>query len=117
MKRIRLLPASACVAFALSLAGCDSSHPTETMLDPMVAQQLVASRADPDKALADKVKHALAIDVEPGAYGVEVTATDGTVQLWGKVGSTAMRKRFELTAAGVVGVKALENKLVVDPGA
>jgi len=28
-----------------------------------------------------------------------------------------MRKRFETTAAGVVGVKAIENWLVVDPDA
>ena len=117
MKRSLAIHAATCAAIALSLSACDAPQGTETVLDPVVAQQLVAARVDPDKALADKVKHALAVDVEPGAYGIEVTATDGTVQLWGKVDSTGMRKRFELTAAGVVGVKALENWLVVDPGA
>ena len=78
---------------------------------------MVAARADPDKALADKVKHALAVDSDPGAHGIEVTATDGTVRLLGTVESTGVRKRFAVTAAGVVGVKALENRLAVDPGA
>ena len=109
--------ASVCAAIALALAACDASHGTDAPLDASAAQRLVAERADPDKALADKVKHALAVDSEPGAYGIEVTATDGRVQLLGRVESTSMRKRFEVTAAGVVGVKALENRLAVDPGA
>jgi osmotically-inducible protein OsmY len=117
MHKIRPLPAATFAAIALSLSACGASHGSDVAIDPVAAQQLVAEHADPDKALADKVKRALAVDVEPGAYGVEVTATDGRVQLWGKVESTAERKRFGLTAAGVVGVKALENRLEVDAGA
>ena len=117
MKRNPIIRAAAYAAIALTLAACDTSQNTEAVLDPSVAQQLVAARADPDRALAEKVKTALGLDTGQGAYGVEVTASDGTVQLWGIVDSTAVRKRFEVTAAGVVGVKALENWLVVDPGA
>ena len=107
----------AAIALALALAACDGSHYSDVAIDPMAAQQLVAAHVDPDKALADKVKHALAVDTEPGAYGIEVTATDGTVELWGTADSSATRKRFELTAAGVVGVKAIASHLQVDPGA
>lgn len=117
MQHNLIIRTAAFAAIALTLVACDSTQNTEVVLDPVVAQQLVAARADPDGALAEKVKTALGLDTGQGAYGVEVTASDGTVQLWGIVESTAVRKRFELTAAGVVGVKALENWLVVDPGA
>ena len=110
-------PVFAAAIAVLALAACDGSHYADVAIDPATAQQLVAAHVDPDKALADKVKHALAVDTEPGAYGIEVTADGGTVQLWGKVASTSARKRSMLTAAGVVGVKALENHLEVDPGA
>jgi osmotically-inducible protein OsmY len=63
------------------------------------------------------VKHALGLDTGAVPYGVEVTASDGRVELWGTVDSTAARKRIEITAAGVVGVKAIESHLQVDPGA
>jgi len=109
--------AAAIAAFAFTLAACDSSHESESAVDPTVAQQLLAARADPDKALAEKVARALGNEPGSLSYGVEVTADDGRVQLWGTVDSTAVRKRMELSAAGVVGVKAVENRLVVDPGA
>jgi len=102
---------------ALVLAACEASQTNDGAIDPQAAQQMLAARADPDKALAEKVKHALGEDVGPGAYGVEVTAADGKVQLWGRVESNAVRQRIGVTAAGVVGVKGLENKLQVDPGA
>jgi osmotically-inducible protein OsmY len=117
MKRNPVIRAAAVAAVAFALAGCDSPQDTEAAVDPAVAQQLLAARADPDKALAEKVERALGMDTGSLPYGVEVTASQGTVQLWGKVDSTGMRKRFGLTAAGVVGVKAIENWLVVDPGA
>jgi osmotically-inducible protein OsmY len=101
---------------ALALAGCDASRETDAAIDPLVAQQLVAARADPDKALADKVKKALGTE-EGAAYGVEVSANDGTVILWGRVDSTAERRRLATITAGVVGVRALINNIALDPGA
>ena len=103
-------------AFAFSLAACDGSQEPVAAVDPVVAQQLVAVRADPDRALADKVKKALGTD-EGAAYGVEVSATDGTVILWGKVDSSAERRRMATIAAGVVGVRTLINNITLDPGA
>jgi len=117
MKYKHFTRAAAFAALVFTLAACDSSHETESSVDPVVAQQLLASRADPDKALAEKVARALGNEPGSLSYGVEVTADDGRVQLWGTVDSTAVRKRMELSAAGVVGVKAVENRLVVDPGA
>ena len=112
-----IIRTAAIAAMAFTLAACDASHETDAAVEPAVAQQLLAARADPDKALAEKVERALGIDTGSVPYGVEVTASDGRVQLWGTVDSTAVRKRLGLAAAGVVGVKALENRLVVDPGA
>ena len=114
MYQARLVCAAAFVA--ITLAACDASQSTDAAIDPLVAQQLVAARADPDKALADKVKKALGTE-EGAAYGVEVSAADGTVILWGKVDSTAERKRLATTAAGVIGVRALINNVTLDPGA
>lgn len=116
MKRLSIIRAAAFAALSLVLTACDTPTSSEGVVDPSAAQQLIAARADPDKALAEKVKKALGTDAG-AAYGVEVTATDGTVNLWGTVDSTAERKRFATIAAGVVGVRALENHLVVDPGA
>jgi osmotically-inducible protein OsmY len=116
MKSVSIIRAAAFAAAALTLAACDSTTSSEGVLDPGVAQQVVAERADPDRALAEKVKKALGTE-EGAAYGVEVTATDGRINLWGTVDSTAARKRLATTAAGVVGVRALENHINVDPGA
>ena len=102
---------------AFGIAACDVAHNQEITIEPSVAVQLHAERVDPDKALAEKVKKSLGIGEEPLAFGVEVTAHDGRVELWGTVDSTNQRKRFGLTAAGVVGVRALENHLAVDSGA
>jgi osmotically-inducible protein OsmY len=109
MNLLRLL---VLVSIVYPLAGCDARGG----IDPVAAQEVALARTDPDAALAEKVERALGVD-SAAAYGVEVTATDGAVELWGTVDSNAVRKRLELTAAGVVGVKALTSRLKVDPGA
>jgi len=100
-------------SLALLLAACDA----QPGLEPEVAQQIAAARIDPDAGLARKVEKALGVDTGALPYGIEVTATDGRIGLWGTVDNSAARKRFELTAAGVVGVRAVENHIRVDPGA
>jgi osmotically-inducible protein OsmY len=115
MNRTTLIRAAASAAIALTLAACDSAS-SDGVLDPTVAQQVVAARANPDLALADKVRKALGAGAG-AAYGVDVTAADGTVVLWGTVDSTSERKRLATTAAGVVGVHALRDNLKVDSGA
>ena len=110
MKNIRIIGIA---AITLLIAACDA-HPG---LDPEVAQAVSAARIDPDGALASKVEKALGLDTGALPYGVEVTASDGKVELWGTVNGSAERKRFELIAAGVVGVRAVKNHLRVDAGA
>jgi len=101
------------VSILFLLAACDG-HPG---FEPEIAAQVAAAQNDPDAALAEKVEKAIGVGNGSLAYGVEVTATDGKVELWGTVDSTAARKRFALTAAGVVGVRAVQNHIRVDPGA
>lgn len=103
----------ASVSIVFLIAACDAYSPVESIFP----QEFALAKTDPDAALADKVEKALGTDDAPLAFGVEVTARDGKVELWGTVDSHAARKRFELIAAGVVGVKSLENHLKVDPGA
>jgi osmotically-inducible protein OsmY len=95
------------------IAGCDA----HTSVESVVPREVAAARIDSDAALARKVEKALGVDEGNLPYGVEVTATGGKVELWGKVDSNAARKRFGVIAAGVVGVRAIENHIEVDPGA
>jgi len=115
MKNVSIIRIAIFAAAALTLAACDSSS-SEGVVDPTVAQQLVAARANPDMALAEKVRKALGTG-EGAGYDVQVTAADGAVTLWGTVESTAERKRMATTAAGVIGVRALQDNLRVDSGA
>jgi len=114
---MKLLRALILVSIVYPLAGCSNNDDPARAVEQAVAKEILASTADPDKQLAEKVERALGVDGAPLAFGVEVTARDGKVELWGTVDSHAARKRFELIAAGVVGVKSLENHLKVDPGA
>ena len=110
MKTIRIL---GIVSVLFLLAACDA----QPGLESPVAQEVAIARIDPDAALAEKVERALGGEAAPLAYGVEVTASEGRIELWGTVDSNAVRKRFEVLAAGVVGVKAITSHLNVDPGA
>ncbi|MGH8766442.1 MAG: BON domain-containing protein [Burkholderiales bacterium] len=108
--------AAVLAAFALSLAACDHEEDASARaFEVAVAKEILAPKQDPDKLLAEKVRDALGIGQGP-AYGIEVTADEGRVILLGHVDSNAERKRFEVTAAGVVGVRAIDNRIVVDPG-
>src|SRR6185503_2333800 len=118
MKRTRSMYIAATAAIAFSLAACNARHGSGSMFEPVAAQQLAVERIDPDNALTEKVKTALGLDAGQGAsYGVELPASDGAVDICGTVDGSAVRKRLEVTAAGVVGVKALRNHIQVDPGA
>jgi osmotically-inducible protein OsmY len=114
MKIIRFV---SIVSIAFLLAACFHENDPARAVEQAVAKEILTPAVDPDEQLAGKVEKALGSGSAPLAFGVEVTARDGKVELWGTVESTAARRRFELIAAGVVGVKSLENHLQVDPGA
>ena len=73
-------------------------------------------KPDPNKELADRVKRALTDDAKIQAAGIDVTANDGTVTLWGTAATAAEKNRAAQAARKVDGVKAVENKIAVVKG-
>lgn len=123
----RVVPVTLAV-LGLMLAGCGdrpaAQKPGEappkapvaapTQAPPPVVEQ--APKPVPRAALASRVKQALEADPDVAGQGIDVSAADGTVRLWGTVASEAERKRAEAVAAAVAGVGAVDNKLVVVRG-
>src|SRR5262245_27016459 len=58
-------------------------------------------KPDPNKELADRVKRALESEAKIQAAGIDVTAKDGRVTLWGTTTTTAERRRAENAAKKV----------------
>ncbi len=75
-----------------------------------------APKPDPNKELAARVKRALEGEAKIQAQAIDVTASDGKITLWGTAATNAERSRAAKTAAGVEGVKSVENKLAVVKG-
>jgi len=73
-------------------------------------------KPDPNKELADRVKRALEDVAKIQAAGIDVTANDGTVTLWGTAATAAEKNRAAQAARKVDGVKAVENKIAVVKG-
>jgi osmotically-inducible protein OsmY len=48
---------------------------------------------------------------------LNATVHDGTVKLWGMVDSEAEKEAARLAAEQVAGVQAIENNVIVQPGA
>jgi len=71
---------------------------------------------DLNKELAERVKRALEGEAKIQAAGIDVTAKDGTVTLWGTTTTAAEKARAARAAAKVDGVKAVENKLAIVKG-
>ena len=74
-------------------------------------------KPDPNKELAAKVKQALeAPAAKLPAAGIDVTAADGKVSLWGTVETDQQRRRAAQIAGKVDGVKGVDNQLKVVKG-
>jgi hyperosmotically inducible protein len=73
-------------------------------------------KPDPNKELAQRVKRALEGDAKIPAGGIDVTAADGKVTLWGTTGTPAERARAAQAAAKVDGVTSVDNQLKVVKG-
>lgn len=69
-----------------------------------------------DQALADRVKAALRAERGLNADGIDITAKDGTVTLFGTTETKMKREIAAKVAAAVAGVKSVENKLAVVAG-
>src|SRR5258706_12716528 len=81
-----------------------------------VAKAPEAPKPDPNKELAERVKKALEGQAKIQAAGIDVTATDGTVTLWGTAATAAERDRAARAAGKVDGVKSVQNKIAVVKG-
>jgi hypothetical protein len=73
-------------------------------------------RPDPNKELADRVKRALTDDAKIQAAGIDVTAQNGTVTLWGTAATQSERNRAGAAAARVQGVNSVDNRLAIVKG-
>ena len=75
-----------------------------------------APKPDPNKELAARVKKALEGEPKVQAGGIDVTAADGKVTLWGTAANAAERNRAGAVASKVDGVKSLDNQIKVVKG-
>jgi hypothetical protein len=73
-------------------------------------------KPDPNKDLAQKVKRALEQDAKIQAAGIDVSANNGAVTLWGTAATAGERNRAASAASKVEGVKTVENKIAVVKG-
>lgn len=75
-----------------------------------------APKPDPNKELAERVKRALEGEAKIQAAGIDVTASNGVVTLWGTAATTDERERAARVAGKIDGVKSVENKIAVVKG-
>ncbi|SRR6266436_3266023 len=75
-----------------------------------------APKPDPNQELAARVKKALEGAAKIQAAGIDVTAADGKVTLWGTAATAAERKRAESVASKVDGVRSVDNQIKVVKG-
>ena len=75
-----------------------------------------APKPDPNKELARRVKQALEADGKIQGAGMDVTAADGKVTLWGTTATAGDRTRAGQIAAKVDGVSGVDNQLKVVKG-
>ena len=124
------LVTAALIAFAFS--GCGQEPPPKPVVKavPVPAQPAnqdaakaeaermaaQAARAAADKELAGRVKAALGAERTLNAHGIDVVASNGAVTLFGTAESRMKREIAGKVAAGVEGVKSVENKLAIVAG-
>jgi len=120
---------AALLAFALS--GCGQEPPPKPAVKvvpvPTPAAQdaakaepakpsAEAARAAADKELAGRVKAALGAERTLNVHGIDVVASNGAVTLFGTAETRMKREIAGKVAAGVEGVKSVENKLAIVAG-
>jgi hypothetical protein len=117
---------------ALGLAACDEApKPAPKPAAPPPPPQAAATPAtvapkpevkpeppkpDPNKELAARVKRALEGEAKIQAAGIDVSAADGKVTLWGTAATDAERNRAAGVARKVEGVSAVDNQIKVVKG-
>src|ERR1043165_2056416 len=83
---------------------------------PKPAPKVEEPRPDPNKELAARVKKALEQDAKIQAAGIDVTAQNGAVTLWGTAATQGERNRAAAAASKVDGVSSVDNRIAVVKG-
>jgi hypothetical protein len=119
------------IALLFGIAACgDSAPPAKPAAQPATpapqtpapqakapeAKAPEAPKPDPNKELAQRVKQALESDGKVQGGGIDVTAKDGRVSLWGTTATAGERSRAAQIAAKVDGVTSVDNQLKVVKG-
>jgi osmotically-inducible protein OsmY len=114
------------VLATLALAACGESEPPKpAAVQPVkpLAQPAQTAAAAPapaapsaDELLRERVTRALRDTRKVDGQGVDVTVAAGTVSLFGTAASEDARRAIERYVAGLDGVQAVVNKLVVVRG-
>ena len=119
------------IATILALAACgDSTPPPKPAAQPAAPAPQAAAPApkapevkppeapkpDPNKELAQRVKRALEGDGKVQAAGIDVTAKDGRVSLWGTAATAGERNRAGQIASKVEGVASVDNQIKIVKG-
>jgi len=117
-------------ALTLALAACgDAPPPPKPAAPPAPPPQAAAPapkapevkapeapKPDPNKELSRRVKQALEGEPKVQAGGIDVTATDGRVSLWGTAATARERTLAAQVASKVDGVKSVDNQLKIVKG-
>jgi osmotically-inducible protein OsmY len=110
----------AALLLAALVAACSEPPPPKPAVkapEPKVeARAPDAPKADADKELARRVKRVLENETKIQAAGIDVTAKDGAVTLWGTAASVEEMRRAAQAAARVDGVKSVDNRILVVRG-
>jgi hyperosmotically inducible periplasmic protein len=118
------------IALLFAIAACSDSTPPPKPAAPAApppqaeapaaktpeTKAAEAPKPDPNKELARRVKQALEGDGKIQGAGIDVTATEGKVTLWGTTATPGERSRAGQIAAKVDGVSAVDNQLKVVKG-
>jgi hypothetical protein len=108
------------------LAACDSSQTQKKLASvsaglPSAAAATAAAVApapglDPNEILAARVRRALDTEKNLETGGIDVTAFEGAVTLWGTTSTNVERKRAGAAAAKIEGVKSVDNRIAAVKG-
>lgn len=109
-------PESAPKAVAPAAQPAPPPAPKQEPPKTTVVQPPPAVSANPDEELVSKVKAALGGDGGVNVHRIDVTSEGGVVTLYGTADTADQRARAEQIAAGVSGVKSVQNKLAIVAG-
>jgi len=104
----KMLTALVCAA---SLAGCAGMGGDKGTAD-QAGTRSVGQVVD-DATITAQVKAALAADPELSALKINVDTMQGAVKLKGEVKTITLRRKADSLAAGIKGVKSVDNQLVI----